>query len=58
MPGSVPLNFVKAHLSLAQYDKNIEVDMSERGNYDLEAFFIDDKGVRYPPYYMYIEKLF
>lgn len=67
MPASKKLNFVQANLSIAQYDKKSKVNMNEKevrfklklekGKYALDAFFTDDKNVKYPPYYIYIEKI-
>jgi arylsulfatase A-like enzyme len=66
MPASKKLNFIQADLSIEQYDKKSDVNMNDKevnfklylqkGKYDLDAFFTDENNVKYPPYYIYIEK--
>lgn len=66
MPESKPLNITEAKLSIAQYDvkspvkgsdKEVAFDLYlEKGKFDLDAYFINDDMVKYPPYYIYIEK--
>jgi hypothetical protein len=65
-PASKVLNWTKANLSFAQYNESKPVESSDKevnfhfnlqkGKYDLEAFFTDANGVKYPPYYMYIKR--
>jgi len=66
-PGSKFLDLKRASLSIAEFDrskpirktdKNIDfvLDLQE-GKYDMRTTFTDANGVRYPAYYIYIEKL-
>jgi arylsulfatase A-like enzyme len=67
MPASKVLNLTEANLSFAQYDLKKNVNLNEKevvftvklekGKYDLDGFFKDIDGVKYPPYYMYINKI-
>ncbi|TKG96867.1 arylsulfatase [Puteibacter caeruleilacunae] len=66
MPASVSIDIKKAFLSMADRDVNVTVLGNTKeaqfklhlqpGKFDLDAFFLDDNGVKYPPYYIYIEK--
>jgi hypothetical protein len=64
------IKLVKSHLYIADIEgaesiKNVnENDCGVsyescfyEGKYDMQAFFTDDKGINYPAYYIYIEKL-
>lgn len=60
------INLVLSELNIAQHSKRQNVDGNstgsvytvelEAGRYDLDAFLEDENGVKYPPYYIYIEK--
>jgi arylsulfatase A-like enzyme len=66
MPAAKPLSLQEASLSIAQYDVNSPVSGSDKevafdlylqkGKYDLDAYFTDNKKINYPPYYIYIKK--
>lgn len=66
-PESKDVNFKQVTLHLAQHSVNKQVDMNAasvdftldltEGRYDLNAYFTDEVGIKYPIYYMYIEKL-
>lgn len=66
-PESVKIEFKSVTFSIAQYTLNKAVDMNsssvafeldlEAGKYDLDGFFTDVNGIKYPLYYTYVEKL-
>lgn len=66
-PASTKLDLESVELNISKYTVTRDVDLSkqsvdieldiEAGNYDLDAFFKDKVGVKYPIYYLYIEKL-
>ncbi|MFI3331242.1 MAG: arylsulfatase [Rikenellaceae bacterium] len=66
-PEAKQVNFVKADMSIGKYSMSraVKMDSSSQdyvvempdGRFDLDAYFIDENGVKYPPYYVYIEKM-
>ena len=67
MPASKPVDFRSAWLYIADFSDTQEItadseevtftmDLPE-GRFDMEALLLDEQGVTYPSYYVYIEKI-
>jgi arylsulfatase A-like enzyme len=67
MPASRNVDFTKAYINLADFNKTAELESGaeehvftmnlSEGKYDMEANLIDKDGRVYPSYFIYIEKL-